>query len=192
MNSELSPTSSNLRPSYSKQINQELIHKFIEEASNRQSPMWLFTLHPGIGRTRNWRTSSYENACIATDAFIQLANSYLLNKKSTSDHYLRSHVIIERSARHKWHSHLLVQQDAFDDVYHLRQLAKLKQVVNTPTYVIESRDGKRYPGSQGIGYASDHSSYFHAEPVFDLHDIGAYLAKWQSSTHFTLSSRRLM
>jgi len=176
---------------YSETITRDLINAFINEASMQGKPLWLFTLHPGAGRSNDWRFSTFENTYKATNAFIQLANSYLLNKKSPAEEYLRAHVVIERSERHKWHAHLLVQQCIFDNAFHTRQLDKLKQVVNDATYVVETRDGKRYPGSQGIGYASDQSCYFHAEPVVDLIDMSAYLTKWVGAKHYLLSGRQL-
>lgn len=127
---------------YSEPITRDLINAFINEASMQGKPLWLFTLHPGVGRSNDWRFSTFENTYKATNAFIQLANSYLLNKKSPAEEYLRAHVVIERSERHKWHSHLLVQQCIHDNEFHTRQLDKLKRVVNDATYVVETRDGK--------------------------------------------------
>ena len=176
---------------YSKTTNQDLINAFINEACTQGKPLWLFTLHPGVGRSKDWRFSTYENTFKATDAFVQLANSYLLNKKAPLDDYLRTHVVIERSERHKWHTHLLVQQSIHDKAFHTRQLDKLKQVVNNVEYVVETRDGKRYPGSRGIGYATEYSCYFHAAPVVDLLDISAYLTKWEPARHIQLDARRL-
>ena len=177
---------------YSEPITGKLINAFIDEASVQGKPLWLFTLHPGVGRSKDWRFSTFENTYKATNAFIQLANSYLLNKKAPADEYLRAHVVIERSERHKWHSHLLLQQPIHDDAFHTRQLEKLRRVVNNAAYVVETRDGKRYPGSQGIGYASDLSSYFHVEPVVDLVRMSAYLTKWDHAKHYLLSSRSLI
>lgn len=178
-------------PRFSNADTSNLINAFINEASMQGKPLWLFTLHPGAGRSNDWRFSTFENTYKATNAFIQLANSYLLNKKSPAEEYLRAHVVIERSERHKWHAHLLVQQCIHDNEFHTRQLDKLKRVVNDATYVVETRDGKRYPGSQGIGYASDQSCYFHAEPVVDLIDMSAYLTKWVGAKHYLLSGRQL-
>lgn len=176
---------------YSEPIARDLINAFINEASMQGKPLWLFTLHPGVGRSNDWRFSTFENTYKATNAFIQLANSYLLNKKLPAEEYLRAHVVIERSERHKWHSHLLVLQCIHDNAFHTRQLEKLKRVVNDAAYVVETRDGKRYPGSQGIGYASNQSCYFHAEPVVDLVDMSAYLTKWVGAKHYLLSGRCL-
>ena len=176
---------------YTEPITRDLINAFINEASMQGKPLWLFTLHPGVGRSNDWRFSTFENTFKATDAFIQLANSYLLNKKSPAEEYLRAHVIIERSERHKWHSHLLVQQCIHDNGFNTRQLDKLKRVVNDATYVVETRDGKRYPGSQGIGYSTEQSCYFHAEPVADLVGMSAYLTKWDGAKHYLLSSKCL-
>ena len=176
---------------YTKTTNQDLINAFINEASTQEKPLWLFTLHPGVGRSKDWHFSTFENTYRATDALIQLANSYLLNKKSPADAYLRAHVVIERSERHKWHAHLLVQQCIHDSEFHTRQLDKLKRVVNNPDYVVGTRDGKRYTGSRGIGYASNQSCYFHAEPVADSVSMGAYLTKWDGAKHYLLSGRCL-
>jgi hypothetical protein len=179
-------------PRYSQTDTRNLIDAFIKEASIQGKPLWLFTLHPGVGRSNDWRFSTYENTYKATDAFVQLANSYLLNKKAPLDDYLRTHVVIERSERHKWHTHLLVQQSIHDKAFHTRQLDKLKAVVNSANYVLETRDGRRYPGSKGIGYATEHSCYFHAAPVVDLLDVSAYLTKWEPARHMQLDARKLV
>jgi|AntAceMinimDraft_11_1070367.scaffolds.fasta_scaffold35245_2 hypothetical protein len=176
---------------YPKTITQDLINAFIREASMQGKPLWLFTLHLGMGRSKDWRFSTFENTYKATDAFIQLANSYLLNKKSPAEKYLPTHVVIERSERHKWHSHLLVQQCIYDHTFHNRQLGKLMAVVNNPGYVVETRDGRCYPGSRGIGYDNAQSCYFHAVPVVDVVDISAYLTKWEGAKHYPLNSRCL-
>ena len=183
--------SSDTHPHYSNADTSNLINAFIYEASTQGKPLWLFTLHPGVGRSNDWRFSTYDNTYKATDAFVQLANSYLLNKKSPTEEYLRAHAVIECSERHKWHSHLLVQQSINDNAFHTRQLDKLKKVVNNANYVLETRDGKRYPGSQGIGYATEQSCYFHATPVVDLMDVSAYLTKWEPARHTYVSARPL-
>ena len=176
-------------PSYSNADTSNLVNAFIKEACTQGKPLWLFTLHPGVGRSQEWRFSTYENTYKATDAFVQLANSYLLNKKSPTEEYLRAHLVIERSERHKWHSHLLVQQCIHDNAYHTRQLEKLKKVVNNANYVLETRDGKRYPGSKGIGYETPHSCYFHTAPVVDPLNVSAYLTKWGPARHIHVTAR---
>ena len=166
---------------YKKDTLIDLYNTIIEESTNNDRPLYLLTLHPGYkyAESKTWRYPSQENAIKITSSFIRTMSHYLING-SSKNKYIKGLVAVEKSGEGSWHSHFLIQQTTRDSDTFLKRLDRLDQFVNSEAYMV-IKNGVPIKGSRGIGYRSEHSSFFHYKPQNDYIGSTNYQLKYNHS-----------